>query len=79
MLDVIYLEEVTEQVIAGKPVTITIKLHSKKVEGKRTIRTEYHNDMPHNAGGWMGGTITEQVVEGSVAKVRTLIPEHRVA
>lgn len=78
MADKVISQRTVQKVIEGRSVTLTEKLHTKNPDGKRTIRSEYHEHMPHSAGGWLAGTITERVIEGRSPKVKTLIPEHRV-
>lgn len=68
-----------QKVVEGHVVTITNTFHSKNPQGLRTIRTEYLDNMPHSAGGWLAGTVTERVVDGRPEKLKTVIPEHRVA
>lgn len=53
--------------------------HTKNPEGKRTIRRKYLDNLPLRHGAWYANTETEQVVEGPKHKLKTVIPEHRVA
>lgn len=69
----------SKRLIEGKEVIITNFFHTKHEHGRRTIRTEYIENMPHSAGGWLANTTTERVVEGHGANFKVLIPEHRVA
>lgn len=68
-----------DTLVEGKRVKVTTLNHTTKEHGRRTIRTEYVDQMPHRAGGWLAGTITEREVEGHGTTFKVLIPEHRVA
>lgn len=63
----------------GIPVSVTTTLHTKNPNGLRTVRAEYSQNMPARFGGWLAGTVTERVIEGTGTSTKTIIPEHRVA
>lgn len=71
-------QESKDKVVHGKPVKITYLYHSKKIDGLRTVRTEYAENMPLAAGGWLANTVTETVINGTGSSTKTVIPEHRV-
>lgn len=70
---------ISSQVIDQPNVRITNLFHTVNPNGRRTIRSEYKQNMPLQDGGWLANTTTERVVEGHGKSFKIIIPEHRVA